>query len=655
MFQPQAKIIADSVNANGDRITTFEIKLHRFILAEFNTHRVNCLTGDSKIYFDMPSGLNKDKKKVYSMAIKDFVKKWQEGTKERPNKAKRSFNFSLVDLECIYDSKQLCLALNALEYYHNLNAKCRLGLVPAYKLGRKWMIKARDFKDFAEQSGTNKQKNHQRLKQMSIRQINEITGEVQHATVKDCFVSGVKQVFKLIAGSFSVRSSADHLIFTRDGWKRMKDIVCGQDLIAVATKKKEDDRKLDPLRFKKIDGAWTCKWNKVQREKLIAVHGGCELCSSNKDLEVHHIVPIHENDGLAFDDSNIQLLCERCHKEAHKIQGWQTGNSLNRNWVKVDSITPDSIEETYDLEINGEFPNFLANNIVVHNSRNFQSSRACPVEKMIANVIEDNVYPLHWGRKQKGMVADLEIDEADQLEAIAIWDEAREAMIGYVRQLLEIDVHKQVANRLLEPFMAITGIVTATDYSNFFNQRCHPSAQPEIRALADAMKLAYEASVPATLQSGQWHIPYVDISDRGDWYRQYLNGSYKTEEDILNKIKVATGCCARVSYLNHDGKRDIKADIALHDRLLEAQPPHLSPFEHCAIAKPDGGKYANFVGWQSYRNQLEVKQAAIELDKELRVVIRAKDTAINENRFDDAADLRDREIEIKRQINLLRG
>ena len=223
-------------------------------------------------------------------------------------------------------------------------------------------------------------------------------------------------------------------------------------------------------------------------------------------------------------------------------------------------------------------------------SRNFQSSRACPVEKMIANVIQDNVYPLHWGRKQKGMVADLEIDEADQLEAISIWDEAREAAISYVKRLLEIDVHKQVANRLLEPFMAITGIITATDYSNFFNQRCHPDAQPEFKVLADAMKAAYEASKPEELDAGEWHIPLIkEIPTVGDL------------------VKISVGRCARVSYLNHEGKDDPKADIALHDRLLTSNPPHFSPFEHVAMALGTSEKCANFTGFKSYRYQLERK------------------------------------------------
>lgn len=230
------------------------------------------------------------------------------------------------------------------------------------------------------------------------------------------------------------------------------------------------------------------------------------------------------------------------------------------------------------------------------NSRNFQSSRACPAEKMIANILKEDemVYPLHWGRKQKGMVADLEIDEADQLEAIAIWDEAREAMVGFTRRLLKIDVHKQVANRLLEPFMAITGIVTATDYSNFFAQRCHPDSQPEIRALADAMKLAYDASKPRELDAGEYHLPLIKPEEWAEFHN-----------DIDTVFKVAVGRCARVSYLNHDGDRNIQDDIKLHDRLLTSKPPHLSPFEHVAIALPNSDRKANFTGFQSYRNILE--------------------------------------------------
>lgn len=237
-------------------------------------------------------------------------------------------------------------------------------------------------------------------------------------------------------------------------------------------------------------------------------------------------------------------------------------------------------------------------------SRNASSSRAIPVEKMIALVESQEVYPLHWGANQKGMVANQEVDENAQYLAKEIWKYAREDAIKHAKNLTKIGIHKQVVNRLLEPFSSITVICTATDYDNFFAQRCHESAQPEIRALADAMKAAYDASKPKLLTGKGtcmgWHIPFINEED---W--KYL-GHYE-DSTIWDLVQIATGRCARVSYLNHDGKRSIEDDIKLHDRLLASQPPHLSPLEHCAIARHDGGKFANFTGWQSYRNMLETK------------------------------------------------
>jgi thymidylate synthase ThyX len=230
-------------------------------------------------------------------------------------------------------------------------------------------------------------------------------------------------------------------------------------------------------------------------------------------------------------------------------------------------------------------------------SRNYQSSRACPVEKMIQRVIDDDVFPLHWGKNQKGMVANQEVDEQTKIDAKIIWNNARVQAIKHTQMLIDIGIHKQVANRLLEPFMAITGIVTATDYQNFFDQRCHPDAQPEIQALAIAMKAAYDASEPVRLNEGEWHLPLIN----GEDWMEATDRGY-VEEDL---IKVAIGRCARVSYLNHDGIRSLSDDTKLYWRLLESNPPHLSPFEHCAMALGTSEARANFVGFESYRYQLE--------------------------------------------------
>ena len=233
-------------------------------------------------------------------------------------------------------------------------------------------------------------------------------------------------------------------------------------------------------------------------------------------------------------------------------------------------------------------------------SKNSSSSRAIPVEKMIANVIADNVYPLHWGKNQKGMSAREEVDEQTKIDAKIVWNESRSQSIKHARMLVDIGIHKQIVNRILEPYSTITVICSATEYQNFFDQRCHPDAQPEIKALADAMKAEYDASEPRQIKANSlfnWHIPFVTEEDLDQ-----LNKSNTNYSDLL---KVSVGRCARVSYLNHDGKRNIQDDIKLHDRLLTSRPAHLSPFEHCAMALGKSEKRANFTGFESYRYQVE--------------------------------------------------
>ena len=226
-------------------------------------------------------------------------------------------------------------------------------------------------------------------------------------------------------------------------------------------------------------------------------------------------------------------------------------------------------------------------------SKNSSSSRAIPVERMIKLVESQEVYPLHWGKNQKGMSAQMEVTVEEAQAASAIWQQARMDAIHHAQQLIEIGIHKQVVNRLLEPFSTITVICSGTEYQNFFEQRCHPDAQPEIQALANKMKAAYDASQPKQLAAGEWHMPLVKQDDLNEI------------SDINELIKVAVGRCARVSYLNHDGVRNLADDVKLHDRLLTSKPAHLSPFEHIASALPNSEKRANFTGFQSYRFDVE--------------------------------------------------
>ena len=235
-------------------------------------------------------------------------------------------------------------------------------------------------------------------------------------------------------------------------------------------------------------------------------------------------------------------------------------------------------------------------------SRNSSSSRAIPVEKMIKLIESQEVYPLHWGANQKGMSADNEVDGDAKELAIAVWRQAREDAIAHAKNLVRIGIHKQVANRLLEPFSTITVICSGTEFQNFFEQRCHPNAQPEIRALADKMFEAYSGSKPKAKDIGQWHIPFIDSERDKDLDPEMV-------------LQVAVGRCARVSYLTHDNIRDPEKDVELCDRLWNDKPKHLSPFEHVARVAPWKTKCDNFDEWASLRHELKVGALSFENGK----------------------------------------
>lgn len=218
-------------------------------------------------------------------------------------------------------------------------------------------------------------------------------------------------------------------------------------------------------------------------------------------------------------------------------------------------------------------------------SRNASSSRAIPVEKMLEQVQEAPAMPIHWGHNQPGMQAREETnarvvmdwDYYNDCEYIGTreeaWIEASKNAVAKARAFNRAGYHKQIVNRLLEPFQYIKVIVTATEWDNFFKLRLHEDAQPEMMVLAEHMQAAMDNSVPAALQHGEWHLPYIGDLAYGDdeWY------PFTTEQ----AIKCSVARCARVSYLNHDNSNpSIEKDIDLYNKLLEAG--HMSPFEHQA-------------------------------------------------------------------------
>jgi thymidylate synthase ThyX len=293
--------------------------------------------------------------------------------------------------------------------------------------------------------------------------------------------------------------------------------------------------------------------------------------------------------------------------------------------VLADSRSPAGYRLT---TLEATFPRFVLAEFNTHRvfSRNSASSRAIPIAKQLRRVLEDPYVPVEFGSNQPGMQAGAPLDGEKRDAAEREWLRARDDAVRHVLGLVSdpgataegddllaalgpveeavrnraqspewLNVHKQIANRLLEPFMWHTVIVTATEWDNFFNLRCHPDAQPEIRLVAESMRGAMEGSEPSELGWGEWHLPLVRSEDRAEMT--------STEE----LVKVSVGRCARVSYLTHAGLRDLQADIDLYERLIASG--HMSPLEHPARPLSAGeleqGEWSgNFRGWRPYRKDI---------------------------------------------------
>ena len=251
-------------------------------------------------------------------------------------------------------------------------------------------------------------------------------------------------------------------------------------------------------------------------------------------------------------------------------------------------------------------------------SRNASSSRAVPVERMIQDVLDDPAMPVEWGSNKPGMQAGEECtnavnilaqDDAGEFQITGVspqsaWLDARSHAVRNARAFAQAGYHKQIANRLLEPFAHISVVCTATEWDNFFALRCHPAADPTMRALAEAMLDAREASEP---RKDNWHLPYVGWSDH-DWADE--QDARDDNFQMFNALAMISAArCARVSYLNHDGSNpDIEKDLALAKRLLESR--HMSPSEHQARVTRDEGTalWGNFTGWDQHRKMIEALQ-----------------------------------------------
>lgn len=261
--------------------------------------------------------------------------------------------------------------------------------------------------------------------------------------------------------------------------------------------------------------------------------------------------------------------------------------------IVADSISPEGTRiTTFELE----YPRIIHSEIMTHRlfTRNAMSSRAIPVTTMLEQVVNNPAMPVRFGANKPGMQ-----DAGDHDEMIyglysprGWWKKAARSAASYAEGFANAGYHKQVANRLVEPFQRMKTIVTATDWNNFFWLRVDADADPTLEFLAGAMREAYDTSSPEELEPGQWHTPYVDhiygyALGSGDYDKPVFEG-YCVYDDDGNTVKltkdealaISASCCAQVSYRRLNSTKDKALDI--YGRLISGRKVHASPFEHQA-------------------------------------------------------------------------
>jgi hypothetical protein len=256
--------------------------------------------------------------------------------------------------------------------------------------------------------------------------------------------------------------------------------------------------------------------------------------------------------------------------------------------------------------------------LIIHNlginvdknlSRNSASSRAIPINKMLDKVRTDPFIPEKWGKPVKGMGAKeyWPTDSQEHEILTAAWTNQLKTTISTVSFYEDIG-NKEDLNRLLEPWLYHTAIITATEWDNFFKLRTDSAADWKIKKIADLMYSAYHNPQvqPTLLRYNEWHCPLVTKEDEvliDDYIVENLGHESiidSTNLEIKKKISVAR--CARISYLTHDGKRDIAKDLELFERLRTSG--HNSPVEHIATPMNNNVQWSgNFQGWKQWRKE----------------------------------------------------
>lgn len=313
--------------------------------------------------------------------------------------------------------------------------------------------------------------------------------------------------------------------------------------------------------------------------------------------------------------------------------------------VIADSVGPNGVRIT---SVQMTYPRFVHSELMTHRSfaRNAASSRAIPWKKlkedgslhekcMLAMLSNDPVVPIVFGKEQKGMQTGDALAGDDLYDAQQTWLMARDQAIFAAEKLARLGVHKSICNRLTEPWMWITTLVTGTEWNNFFRLRCHKDAEIHFQKIAGMVRDEINQSIPTCPIAGEWHTPYLPPSEypslelalskrelvtvNAEDYMMFTRDREGEADKIFWKYakRISAGRAARISYLTQDGKRDFDEDIRLFQRLIERDDDvlHASPLEHVCEASSRIDLVSGCMrGWKTFRSEFQNENVSGHLE-----------------------------------------
>lgn len=240
-------------------------------------------------------------------------------------------------------------------------------------------------------------------------------------------------------------------------------------------------------------------------------------------------------------------------------------------------------------------------------SNSAASSRAIPSAKMAEQLTG---MPVRFGKANPGMQdtgvdydAPINVmvheggdDFFIELTSQVAWEEAKKDATNWSNRLSAAGYHKQVYNRLTEPFQMIRVLTTMTETANFYWLRDDVAADPTLAEVARCMREAHKLSKPQVLKPGEWHLPFVDIVSSPEKEKCYaidltsklihvsgdtfLEERSYTEITLEEAIKVSCARCAATSFRNEN--YGLEKSLQVYDRLVNGDKVHAGALEHCA-------------------------------------------------------------------------